>query len=142
MKTKTIILICLLLGIGLVELSAQTKTVVLEGSVPNGYFLPIICNGTNVDYLVGDFSYHVELHYVNGIPIWQQGQARGELTSSAGEVFKLKETDKKHNCNGCSMTLNYNLIGNKGNHYIGTLIWDLCNDPFLLNPTVIKTICN
>lgn len=142
MKTKTLLILCLFFGIGLTQLSAQTKTVKIEGSVPNGYFIPIYCNGIQVDYLVGDFSYKVEIHYVDGIPTWQHGQAKGQLTSSTGEVFKLKETDMKHAYYGCDMILNYNLIGNNGNHYIGTLIWDWCIDPFLLNPPVIKAICN
>jgi len=142
MRTKTFLLMCLLICIGLTQISAQTKTVKLEGFVPNGYFIPIFCDGTQVDYLAGDFSYQVEIHYVDGIPIWQHGQVKGQLTSSSGEFFKLKETDMKHAYYGCGMTLNYDLIGNKGNHYIGTLIWDFCNDPLLQNPTVIKAICN
>lgn len=142
MKTKTFLFMCLLVGIGWTQISAQTKTVKIEGFVPNGYWIPIYCGDAQVDFLAGDFTYKVEIHYIAGIPTWQRGQVRGQLTSSAGEVFKLKETDMKHDYYGCDMTLNYNLIGNKGNHYIGTLIWDWCNDPLLMNPTVIKAICN
>ena len=142
MKTKTFLFICLLMSTGWTQISAQTKTVKLEGIVPNGYFIPIFCDGTLSDYLTGDFSYQVEIHYVDGTPTWQLGQVKGELTSSTGEIFKLKETDMKHGYYGGDMTLNYNLIGNRGNHYVGTMIWDWFNDPLLENPTVIKAICN
>lgn len=142
MKTKTLLLICLLLGIGSTQISAQTKTVKIEGFVPNGYWIPIFCGDVQVDFLAGDFSYKVEIHYIDGIPTWQLGQVKGQLTSSTGEVFKLKETDMKHGYYGGDMTFNYNLIGNKGTHYIGTMIWDWVNDPLLENPTVIKAICN
>lgn len=72
------------MSIGLTQISAQTKTIKIEGFVPNGYWIP----------------------------------------------------------NGGDMTLNYNLIGNKGNQYVGTMIWDWVNDPLLENPAVIKAICN
>jgi hypothetical protein len=142
MKTKVFLMICLLMGLGLSQASAQTRNVKMEGTVPGGYFIPVFCDGTLVDYLTGDFSYKVEIHFVDGIPIWQLGQVKGQVASSSGELFSLKETDKKHGLLGDDMTLNYNLKGNRGSHYIGTLVWDWVNDPNLENPIVEKAICN
>lgn len=142
MKTKAFLMICLTIGLGLSQVSAQTRNGKIEGTVPGGYFIPVYCDGALVDYITGDFSYKVEIHYIDGIPTWQLGHLKGQGASSSGELFSIKETDKKHGYFGGDMTLNFNLIGSKGSHYIGTLVWDWFNDPYLENPVVVKAICN
>ena len=50
MKTKTLIIVCLLLGIGMARLSAQTDVV---RNVQVGWGCPIFCGDVEVDYLWG-----------------------------------------------------------------------------------------
>ena len=128
MKTKTFLMLCLLLGIGLTQLSAQNGNNG-TGSVSSYYeWTPDYCipiynsTGTQIDLLEqGTVYFHHIGHFINGNFVWGKCQGFGEAESSTGEVFRVQEIDK------CDLTestgiCHVNLIGNQGSHYIETFI--------------------
>ena len=128
MKTKTLLLICLLSGIGLMRLSAQTS-VWVEPIVDNTYDIPIICNGEVVDIV--NFPLYFELriieHMKKGEIIWSKYLLNNsEYTSKiTGEVFKAHDLEKQY-AKGI-FTWRMNLNGNLGNHYIVRMVFETTN---------------
>jgi len=145
MKTKTCLLLCLLIGIGLTQLSAQTKTVVTKGSGEGVWELPVYCieNGQEVDRVVmGIYLFQSQVHYIDGIPVWGGGKMFGECYSKkTDEVFTYKEIDQRNVWSGNTYTLHYNLNGNQGNHYIGILTVEYSDALLILHPDVIQARC-
>jgi hypothetical protein len=147
MKTKTFLLLCLLLGIGLTRLSAQTKSYPFRVSLTSeDVYLenPVYCdvNGEEVDRLALDyFDAHGVKHYQNGIFVFQWGKMSGQAHSLVTEeVFTYKEIDKAI-ASETTYRATFNLIGNQGHHYIQTLIIDNDDMDLILHPEVIKAIC-
>ena len=145
MKTKTILLLCLFLGFGLLSLSAQnsnaTGTYSLQGWFASTYWSPVYCGENEVDILEGgEIMVHYVVHRNEGKRIWRIDQIRGVVTSTKEpyEVFRIVELDKYDFIDGVFSTLTwkYNLLGDKGNHYIGTLIQDLVTGEITVGPTV------
>jgi hypothetical protein len=68
-------------------------------------------------------------------------QIKGEVTSSlTGETFKIRETDKyMGNPDFFIVTWRYNLIGNMGTHYHGTISYDIRSNSII---EVSNTVCN
>jgi len=146
MKTKTFLL-CLFLGIGLIQVSGQTKSYPFRVSLTSDDVWlenPVYCdvNGEEVDRLVLDyFDAHGVEHYKNGVKVFQWGKMSGQATSLlTNEVFTYKELDKMVTSETSYRAI-FNLIGNQGNHYIQTLVIDNDDMEFILNPDVIKAIC-
>lgn len=98
MKTKTLIMICLLSGIGLAQLSAQnsnskgTKSVVYDW--PFEFYTEIWCNGVFVDYIEGQAVAHVIDHYKNNVWQWEDITFGGTATGLNGDEYTFKEIDK------------------------------------------------
>ena len=128
MKTKTILLICLFIGIGLMRISAQTS-VWVEPIVDNTYDIPILCNGEEVDVL--NFPLYFELkiieHMKNAEIVWSKYLINNvEYTSKmTGEVFKAHDLEKQY-AKGY-FTWRMNLNGNMGNHYIVRMVFETTN---------------
>jgi hypothetical protein len=161
MKTKTFLLLCLFLGIGLTQLSAQNGKNGTNGSYSeyftvDGWTQGAYCNGNQVDLLMGTLTFHHIGHYLKGDWIWCKTQCvSGELVSigfkdkdgktigGTGETFSVHEIQKQVNNiqpNGDWLYVDYchfNLLGNKGTHYIGTIIWDYTGAE-----TSASAICN
>ena len=71
MKTKTLFCLCLFLGIGLTQLSAQngkdgTGSVVYYIEHAD-FYTDIWCNGVFVDWIVGEGTAHIVDHYKNNV---------------------------------------------------------------------------
>jgi len=99
MKTKTLLLICLFLGIGLTQLSAQnsqngTGTDVWYIDNAIGWGCPVYCNGKEVDYLWGIGSAHVIDHFKAGVWQWETIEIKGIGRNEAGDKFSFSEQDK------------------------------------------------
>jgi|WetSurMetagenome_2_1015567.scaffolds.fasta_scaffold03008_8 hypothetical protein len=151
MKTKTLLLLCLFIGIGLTKLTAQNDLNKKgTGSISFNYVydnfpLPAFCDGIQVDMLTGTVTVHDVLFFRN----WVFSKANqhffsGELYSSVSdEVFKLIEKD---HCMEIVMEgdivtgldiYHYNLKGNHGTHYVGTATYDLKTGEF----TSVRSVC-
>jgi hypothetical protein len=148
MKRKTFLSICLLLGFGLTQLSAQNKSVVTKDGFYTDVSWFVYCtdaNGTpvKVDELTGglETEHHVA-HYENGVNVWCNTQYFGVIYGSNGEVFKIKETWKTDIIDAearvGTVTGQINLIGNKGSHYIMTLILDWKTFSIV---EIVKAVC-
>ena len=96
MKTKTLLLICLFLGIGIARLSAQTD-VYKWSEVPGS--CPVTCDGIDVEWLNYSCTLtwlsHYEKDKLTGEKkwAWVKAQANWTATSSTGELFKTTEHD-------------------------------------------------
>jgi len=144
MKTKTFLFFFLFMGLGLANLSAQhgknvTGAISWSGEW-DGYKQPVYRDGIIVDYLTGTISHHTVSIYKNNVLLTANQHLYGEVQSTiTGEVFRLNESDK---CDLTSMLdpFHFNLIGNKGSHYIGFCIWDMANDPDMVNFIYVKSV--
>jgi len=139
MKTKTFLLLCLFLGIGLTQLSAQKGQDGSTGSYSEWYTAtwldPVFCDGVQVDMLDCTVTVHHKAHFLKGdwltCFIQTSGTAvsvgfideNGNKIGGTGEVFEIKEIGKQdNNITGdvwnCVANLHFNARGNKGTHYI------------------------
>jgi len=158
MKTKAFLVVCLFLGFGLTQVSAQveyhmskdgTGTISYRGTFTN-WGQAVFCDGQQVDYIEGN----VECHNVYSFNKWVQHGAnehyfgddfRSTWTTS-DEVFKFMEKDHAMHVTfveGDPMpygtdTFHFNLVGNKGHNYEGTCTWDIHSQTFI---SVIRAVC-
>ena len=148
MKTKALILICLLLGFGVAQLSAQpappdnkhgTGTVV-GSHVFTDWAWPAFCNDELVDVLIGTIYVQYEAHFYKGNFIFANHHCTGEAvsTSGSGEVFKIIDIPQKYVPGWEYQYDIVNYIGDQGSHYVATLAWEN-NEPWGL--MVIRAVC-
>jgi hypothetical protein len=151
MKTKTFFILCLLLGIGLTKLSAQPAIGKSGNWVVDQYFeftekVPLNCDYNTIVLLVGPVRSHTVLHYSNfdgnlDNADWFRQDFHGELVlQGTNEVFKVSDI---FTCKDPTLTLpgtgHFNVIGNKGSHYIVNYLWDNWADPNDI--TIISVKC-
>ncbi|MDX9904190.1 MAG: hypothetical protein RB288_08955 [Bacteroidales bacterium] len=140
MKTKTFIIVCLLLGFGLTQLSAQSY-VNGTGAISfshewSDYSVPVYTpDGEQVDMLLGPVSMHIIDFYKNWEWIWRKIQYSGEIVSvgfldssgemvgGTGEVFSIKDIWKFDALSAIGPG-HFNARGNHGSHYLINYIWD------------------
>ena len=132
MKTKLALFLCLFLGIGLTQVSAQNGKNG-TGSVSYNYFVdwpstvPIYCGGVQVDEVTATNFYSKTVdHYFMGNLIWEVAKITNVTYTSTltGEKFVVNGTQK---FDGSTLTFYFtaNLNGDKGNHYILHMIMDM-----------------
>jgi hypothetical protein len=101
----------------------------LNRSIPERYvweemvYLPIECEGEQIDVLEGYLTSHLVVHYTNGEYLWQNEQFSYKLTSQeTKEVFIGKD---KFHFDGITWTGagHTNIRGDKGTHYILHYTW-------------------
>jgi hypothetical protein len=124
MKTKAFLLLCLFMGIGLTQLSAQLPankhgTGSVAYNYPQlGWFSDVFCDGVWKDYMEGTGDAHVIDHYTNGVWDWEiitfSGNAKSFVT---GETFTFKEQDKLNVPVVGGWTCHANIKGDKGTLY-------------------------
>jgi hypothetical protein len=129
MKTKTLLFLCLLLGIGLTKLSAQappnmpdgTKSVVWTFTYP--WEQDISC-GSYQDVLSGIITFHETDLFKNGVMTRGENHGDGILTNSNGDEFVIHINFKGHapydaNYNYLNWTYHNNIVGENGAIFIG-----------------------
>jgi hypothetical protein len=130
MKTKTFLLVCLFMGIGLTQLSAQKWP---SGSHNNPTFYTytgewtIDCDGVRVDVLEGTLKAHISQFEIPGedggesILIWAIAKFSGKLTSiyAPYEVYEIQDIDIYNRPLSTSDTYTNHCIfkGNQGHTY-------------------------
>lgn len=153
MKTKTLILACLLLGFGMTQLSAQNANngngTFTNDFVWDGYYVPVFSsNGELIDWLVGSVAVHQLYHFKDGVQVWKKESFNGEAVSvgldwdsGTGEVFFISDRT--------SIPLesvpyvgvgHFNATGNQGTHYI--IFYQYVYDPvtFYESFSLIKAV--
>ena len=133
MKTKAFLLLCLLSGIGLTQLSAQSGSGTEVGRETYfNYWIPVYSsNGDQIDRLEGDVSVHNVNHYLHGVLVTFNPTFYGEVTSvgfvnndgvkigGTGEVFSIKDKFKSDLTSTTNIGGGHiNAKGNQGSHYI------------------------
>ena len=147
MKTKTLSMVCLLIGIGLTQLTAKdpvipTDTRSISFDWVDYWYTPVVCGGVEIDFLEAQLNQHITAHFKDGVLQWYIKEVRGEVTSlKTDEVFQVKEIDKV----GAQITGGSGLIlwdlrlkGNLGSHYIFTGTLDINNGTLVFE----RAICN
>jgi hypothetical protein len=134
MKTKAFLLVCLFLGIGLTQVSAQKGTDKTYSEwVERSWSDPVYCDGELVDWLDCTLTMHHVAKFVKGEWLHCWGFCSGTAVSQAThETFKIREMGKQDNniqSNGewlPEADVHYNAIGEFGTHYIVffTMKWD------------------
>ncbi|HKI89643.1 MAG TPA: hypothetical protein VKA38_11495 [Draconibacterium sp.] len=132
MKTlRLILLTSLLTGVYFINAFGQGKGNAMkatQGWTTGTYWLPVYCDGEQVDELSGGtLLIHYTRRWVPYVIYKEIDQIKGEVTSSAtGEVFKIRETDKwLGTIDSQTITCHFNLAGNQGTHYHGILTLDM-----------------
>jgi hypothetical protein len=140
MKTKTLIMVCLLLGIGLTQISAQSYVngtgAISYPDIWYDYYVPVYTpDGDQVDLLLGPVTMHIIDYYKNWEWIWRKIQYTGEIVSvgfvnseevtigGTGEVFSIKDIWKFDPLSAIGPG-HFNAKGNQGSHYLIDYIWD------------------
>lgn len=146
MKTKTFFLLCLFLGIGLTRISAQNGkngtgavTTLYHGDWDEYYIdIPVACNNTEVDRLVGKVTVSGEVFFKLGVFMHENKIFIGEVSSvKTGEIFSVNDHWKWEfpNLYGSG---HCNLKGNMGSHYLLIYTMDFYTDTFIFE----KAVCN
>jgi hypothetical protein len=142
MKTKTFLLLCLIIGIAMTKVSAQSSEMGNNHSYSYTTvlfsFFPVYCNNALVETFTGYLNYHDIAHYKNGVGEWAISLCEGEFTSITNEVFRVNELDRYSIPIKGIHSSNINLVGNEGTHYILSITWW---DSGWKNFTVDKAVC-
>jgi hypothetical protein len=161
MKTKTFLLLCLFLGIGLTQLSAQNAGHAISHYFQEEMAVPLTCDvNTPPVMLKAVFDVHCVM-FNTGVDvwnaedqIWMKMRYKGTLMAPSGEVFLVDEVlTNGHKGIGTAVTdpdyyavIHFvaKLKGNMGSHIImsgyfdQTIWWDINEWVF----TVEKAVCN
>jgi len=137
MKTKTLLVFCLITGMAITRLCAQSYQ--YKGETE--WWTPVVCNGVEIDQLTGSNLYiHQIEHYKAGGLQWINVQVHGEITSSSGEVFQVLEIIKVgHFPQPWMLFWHDNLRGSEGNHYI--MFFELNWNDEIPTITCTKAVC-
>jgi hypothetical protein len=164
MKTKTFLLLCLFIGIGLTQLSAQSGK--NDGNHAVAYwmneqigFFPLVCSDVAPkSWLDPDFEWLTATVNIHVVEKWKNGQLNSSIwkvnwepaTSNLGEVFIVNEKDILGPVSvqdGVTLATDYwyaNMIGNWGDQYhlCIKVDWKYTDDMWVpIAFTVIKAEC-
>lgn len=148
MKTKTLLLVCLFIGIGFIQISAQNSRDVYDWPVPEWVVInDIYCGDLLVDQVQNTVAYTLKCRdkYKNGEwSDYNQHLNNIEFVSLwTGEIFKL-QGHEKGTWTGTVWIgeMTGNLIGNQGHHYIIREVYSL--DPMTWEMTTLerRSVCH
>ncbi len=141
MKTKTFFILCLLLGIGLTQLSAQNSnsdgTRTFSWYYPSlGWMTEVYCDGVQIDLIYGSGDAHVLDHWKNYVWQWEMFTWSGTGVSVwTGEKFTFSEIDKYDIPNPGGGLCHTHVKGDKGALYNLTFEWNW-GEPFVCTQAV------
>lgn len=115
----------------------DNKTVKVEFEWTD-YWQPVFCDGIQVDYLTGTVSVQWIVIQKDGNPVKTNVTMHGQASSNvSSEVFKVHDKELMVPDLDGIVYWHFNLKGNQGSHYIGSMIWDSVTGAM----TVEKAIC-
>ena len=132
MKTKTFLLLCLLICMAATQLSAQNSingngTVSAVYEQLYDYWCPVFDSRTGgevIDIIYGVLDVHLLSHFVGGEFVWARYQLHGEgCSENTGELFKISNIETYFACFEYT-NYHFRLVGNQGSHYVGTGTFD------------------
>ena len=148
MKTKTFLLICLMLGIGITRLTAQTDAYKITEA---GGLFPVTCDGENIEYVIYTCDFKWLAHSQDGRLKWVKVvDCKWTFTNLYGEEFMVREMDPAVEVYGPLSsdriqeigTWRAVMIGNRGSHYKITLSYTITfgKDPVTGNETIVDWV--
>ena len=143
MKTKTFLLVCFFIGLGIGQLAAQNNqnqtgsfSERIEGF---SFAVPVYCDGVMVDLIDNfDLDFHHVGHWQKGVWIWCKAKEVGTATGESGEIFSVRFEGVQDNLL-CTATMHFNLMGNRGSHYIVRIMWDWSSGEVITTP--LSAVC-
>ena len=138
MKKKSIflVIICLFIGAGISQLSAQSET----GWATSFFYTQVSCDGVILGYVYGTLDYHYVDHFTKGEWIFTNYQAKGEAECNfSDEKFTYKEKGKHWLKNDAVGNYVVRLKGDQGSTYMMHLTIDYKADPWVW--TFLNTNC-
>nr|WP_321409254.1 hypothetical protein [uncultured Carboxylicivirga sp.] len=141
MKAKSLLMLCALMCISFTQINAQDNSkAAVQGWIEGTYWSPVFCGSEMVGLLQGGaIRVHFVYRFKDGNFYKEIDQIKGEVTSDkTGEAFQIKEIDKTYKEDVWYITWHYNLIGNQGSHYIGTLTYNYSNGAITVENTICK----
>jgi len=143
MKTKTILPVCLFIGLGMGQLVAQNSQN-LTGSFSEriegfSFAVPVYCDGLMVD-LIDNFNldFHHVGHWQKGVWIWCKATETGTATGESGEVFRVRFEGVQDNLLSTAV-MHFNFMGDRGSHYIVRIMWDWSSGAVISIP--LSAVC-
>ena len=121
--------------------SAENRTYITKDYL-NHAEIPLTCDGVEIDWLVGELEYQYIDHYNNGEWDWWIYTAQGEITSTSGETFAIKEIGKVNKSKKGDYLFHSTINGDKGSHLIlsGSVVV-LSEDPPTYDIVFDKAMC-
>jgi hypothetical protein len=85
--------------------------------------LPLFCREVQVDNISDNcVEAHFRVHFEDGVPIWRILFLKGTVISKEGVTFEITAYSKFWNYP--VQEAHYNLKGNDGSHYVGSLTYE------------------
>lgn len=144
MKRLNIFLVSALLLFGSSSIMAQSQKALdnrstVQTEIPWFYEAPVECNGFT-DVLEGTANSISVKHFKNGVEVGSSWRTIAEATSvKTGEIFAVRENSMTKS--DWVVNFHFNAIGEWGTRYIGSMQWDMINDPFFQNVIINKFVC-
>jgi len=147
MKTKTLLFLCLLLGIGLTKLSAQASpppdnkngTGAVVTKLANiGWWTPVYCDGVQVDLIEGMGDGQYIDHYKDGVDQRQNLVSWSGVGTSdwTGETFTFSEQDNNFYSDKLDtwvIKVNTHVKGSKSSLYNISFLWTLDGNTWVVS---------
>lgn len=111
----------------------------VQTEIPWFYEAPVECNDFS-DVLIGTANSISVKHFKNGVEVGSNWRTIAEAVSvETGEVFVCRENSLTKSDQ--VVHFHFNCIGDEGTRYIGSMSWDMINDPFFQNVVIHKFVC-
>lgn len=105
----------------------ENRTITFIGQAE--VILPLYCGDAFVDNIEGEYAdAHFRYHYENGKITWRILTLKGSVQSKEGVIFEITAYSTYRNYP--IQEAHYNLKGNDGSHYVGSLTYNILTNVF------------
>ena len=150
-KNLVSVIICLLVGAGFTQLSAQSNNRATSFWEEVGHWqIDVFCGEEWTDFIVGEGKVHFVEKFKKGELVWQKTNSHMTAKGLSGENFKYIEQGLIVESSIVypvvyNAQYKYQLIGDQGHHYHGVLIVKVFHeggDEFSLEFTPVRNKCH